>query len=232
MRPVPSTAAAEALYGPFVRGDRDLMEHFVSLSVEIGNLVPDCVGMSISLREEGVTLTLVATDAEVALFDAVQYADGGPCVDALDAEVVIANRRRLSIEAEWDLFTKVTHAQGVRSTLSMPVPSPPGPSLGLNLYASTTTAFDDHHAAIAELVGAEIGELARNADLRFSSRDRADLAPEILKLSTDLAAVAGRLSRDRGITDEEAHERLQQAAVRAGVPLSSLVASLLDVMES
>src|SRR3954469_11735525 len=44
--------------------------------------VPDCVGLSLSAPEHGAPLTPDATAEGVASMDAMQFLDGGPCVDA------------------------------------------------------------------------------------------------------------------------------------------------------
>jgi hypothetical protein len=44
-------------------------------------LVPELVGLSVGLLHHGLTFTLVASDSVAAALDAVQYLEGGPCVD-------------------------------------------------------------------------------------------------------------------------------------------------------
>ncbi len=230
MHPIVESAHADEYYGPFIWEDTDLVEHFVALSGEVRRLVPECAGMSISLRDHGVTITLVADSLRTAVLDAVQYVDGGPCTDALrDAHLVDA-QGRLSVEEQWQLFAEATRNNGVESTLSLPVIRERHAALGFNLYGSTATAFDGHHEALADLLGAWANGAVVDADLSFRTRELARSASAVLKEATELAVVAGLLSRSRGIAVGEAERRLRDAAERAAVPLSHLLTTMHEVL--
>jgi hypothetical protein len=226
MRPIPESDRADALYGPFMWRDVDLFERLQDVSGPVRELVPPCVGLSMSLREHGVTLTLVASEERIATMDAVQYVDGGPCVDALRDGVVIDAHDRPTLRHRWGLFADVTERNGIEATLSLPVPWEGEGVLGFNLYASTTDAFDGHHEELAELLGAWADGAVVDADLAFASRRVARQAPDLLRESTDLAVVSMLLARERGFGVEEAERRLREAAVRAAIPLTEL----LDIM--
>lgn len=230
MRPIPESDQADALYGPFMWRDVDLYERLQDVSVAVRELVPDCVGLSMSLRDHGVTLTLVASEERIAVMDAVQYADGGPCIDALQDGEVIDARDRPTLRHRWGLFSDVTERNGIEATLSLPVPWEGAGVLGFNLYASSPYAFDGRHEALAELLGAWAGGAVVDADLAFKSRRIARQAPEKLKESTEVAIVSMLLARERGLEIEEAERRLREAAVRASIPLLELLVIMRRIL--
>jgi hypothetical protein len=80
MEPVPETRAA--LQDLSAYGDVDLVECLQQTGKQVSRIVPECVGLSVSQLEDGLTFTLVASSAEIAALDATQYLDGGPCVDS------------------------------------------------------------------------------------------------------------------------------------------------------
>ncbi len=235
MRPIRESREADDRYGPFVWGDRDLVEKFVGLSTSVRQIVPTCVGMSLSLLEEGVTITLVASGEDVALLDAVQYVDGGPCLDSLSDSRDVISELRLTVRDDCRLFSSVTASRGIQSTLSLPVAAvvrggESSPVAGFNLYASTSFAFQHHRDELAALLGAWAPGAVADVDLDFRTRDVARLAPAILAESTNLAVAAGMLAADRQISQADAEDRLRKASVRAAVPLSSLIEALLPVL--
>ncbi len=230
MRPIRESTRADELYGPFMWGEVDLYDRFVAIGEQVHEIVPTCVGMSVSLREHGITLTLVASDEQISRLDAVQYVDGGPCVDALETGDVVADDERGTREDRGALFARASRRHDVSSTLSLPVPWERAGELGFNLYASASRAFDGLHEQLASLLGAWAGGAVTDADLRFDTRDLARQAPAVLQEAVDLAVVAGLLARARGLSAEDAAERLRQAATRAAVPLPYLLDLLRDVL--
>lgn len=86
MEPIPETVAAIEEFGKFY--DADLLAELQQRAEAVRELVPDLVGLSLASLDDGVGFTLVATDADVAVLDAIQYVGGGPCVDSLPGERV------------------------------------------------------------------------------------------------------------------------------------------------
>lgn len=230
MRPIDASVVADEQYGPFMWGDVDLFEHFVELSARVRRTVPECVGMSASLRGHGVTLTVVSSDDLVGALDAVQYVDGGPCVQSLADGQILDGNEQQNIEQEWLLFAEASKRSRIASTLSLPVPWEREGVLGFNLYASSATAFLGMHDELATMLGAWAGGAQVNTDLLFRTRALAELAPTILKEATVLAVLAGRLAHYLDMDVDEAQERLRTAAARAAVPLSTLLEILREVV--
>ena len=152
MEPIPESRELVEEYGPFVPGD--LLGQLRGLSARVRVLVPACVGLSVAMLDEGIALTLVATDDEIAALDAAQYLQGGPCVEAALTDQPIAVAHDAMVEHEWALFAAATAAAGIRSTLSLPVLDEGRVTGSVNLYAALPTAFDGRHEEVADVFGA------------------------------------------------------------------------------
>lgn len=232
MEPIDETQEAVDEYGPFSYRGGDLLQRLGALSEQVEHEVPTCVGLSLSLREVGATFTLVASDKHVAVLDAVQYVDGGPCVEAIDSGVPTAFLADPQTEPDrqWSLFSRAATTVGIRSTLSLPVLRGGLVSGGFNLYASSVGAFDGHHDMLAQVLGAWSGGAVTDADLGFASREVARRAPALLRVETRII-VAARLLERAGVSSHDAAEqRLRDAAVRAGVPLGAVVDTVIDLL--
>ena len=192
-------------------------------------MVPDLVALSLTMLHEGVTFTLVAPNRVVASLDASQYLDGGPCVQVVETspEPVETNMDDLLDERRWSLFAQASAATGVASSLSMPLRDGRGTVTGgINLYGSTPHAFAGQHDALALALGGSAQDIVTNADLGFSTLERARRAPTILKDQAQIDTAIGLLSARYDEDTDRAEQRLQRAATRAGIdPL--LVARVL-----
>jgi hypothetical protein len=211
----------------------DLIEH----GWRVRELVPDCVGLSLAAIERGVTLTLVASDREIALLDALQYLDTGPCVEAAHAPRVVTFERDQVLadadpdwESNWRVFAEATAAVGVRSTLTLPILVDAAAVGSINLYASTRRAFEGLHDQVAAIFLAWAPGAVSNADLSFATRDQARRAPQILREGIRADAAVGLLVAALDIDEREARRRLYDAAVRAGVAAAEVAEVILDLM--
>jgi hypothetical protein len=216
MKPVPETSKALRKLAPY--GDVDLAADLDRTARRVQALVPDCVGFSLSLLAEGLTFTLAATSEEIAALDAVQYLDGGPCVDAFAAGTVLSVPAIDVVdEAQWRLFALAGAAAGVVSTLSMPIQESGEVTGGVNLYAASSDAFVGHHEELAALFGAWAPGAVSNADLPFSTRMEATKAPERLEEQDRVNQATGVVMAAHRVDAGTARARLREAAARAGV---------------
>jgi GAF domain-containing protein len=216
MEPLPETD--EALDEYLEEDDEDLRATLGEMAREARRLVPSCVGLSLGLVRDGLTFTFVATAREIAAIDAAQYFDGGPCVDvAAGAEVKDLDIPDLLDEQRWSAFALASAAQGVRSTLSLPVLHRGNLIGGINLYAASTGAFHGKHEALAAALGATAEGAMSDADLDFRSRDLARLAPRTIAERRMVDVAVGILAARYHLGTGDAEQRLQSSAARAGV---------------
>jgi len=226
VEPLPETRAALSQLSPL--GDADLVSDLTSLAERARSLVPELVGVSLAVLREGLTFTFVATEERIAVLDAVQYLDGGPCVQAArnNQEVRIGDTDVLNEEA-WRMFAGAGAAAGIKATLSLPITENGKVVGGVNLYASEDHAFDGPHEALAGIFGAWAGGAVANADLSFSTRQQAMRAPATLEANTRIDTAVGFIIASQEVGAAEARRRLDDAAALAGVPPESIAEAIL-----
>lgn len=228
MEPIPETSAVVEEYGPFTTGDLDLAQELGASSERVREIVPECIGITMTSTRDGVSFTLVSSDEEVAVLDAIQYTVGGPCVESVAAEQVLAYTQDDFLgEAGWQLFAHATAAASIGSTLTLPIVVDGRVAGSINLYATTRDAFEGKHEQIAEIFGAWAPGAVINADLAFSTRTVAEQAPLVLHEQVRIQVALGILMKDQGLDVETARVRLYDAAHRAGVTVAMLAEELV-----
>jgi GAF domain-containing protein len=168
---------------------------------------------------------LVATAAEIAVLDGIQYMAGGPCVEGADSQGIRAiNRDDVLSEERWRLFSEATAARAVHSTLTLPVVTKDGVVGTVNLYAASERAFVGHHYALAEVFGAWAAGAVANADLSFTTRREAKVAPQRVREQHFVDVATGILAAQLRVDVDTARAHLHDAAFRAGAPCPALPA--------
>jgi hypothetical protein len=227
MEPIPEND--EALAELERLGDTELREDLAELTAEAKRQVPTLVGVSLTLLAEDLVLTYVASTREVAVMDAIQYVDGGPCIEAVDSDsTVVTESEALLDETRWQLFAQATAAAGVRSTLSIPFGREGVVTGGVNLYGAATTSFRGAEADLAKLFGGWAPDAVSNADLSFSTRLEAVRGPARLKGQAYVDQAIGLLVSARGLDPDSAEERLVRAAAQAGTSVAALARALVN----
>jgi GAF domain-containing protein len=216
VEPTPHTV--EALRELARQGELALGIELHAMASRVRAVVPELIGLSLGLVEDGVTLTLVASTEQIAALDAVQYLDGGPCVAAVDRrEPLDANIDELLDEGRWRLYAQSSAAAGVASSLSLPIMDADRVVGGVNLYGSTADAFSGRQKEVAEAVGSDAALAVSNADLSFWTMKQAMEAPARVRERGDINVALGIISESQGVNIPVARERLRNAAARAGI---------------
>ncbi len=210
----------------------DLLPHLTRLAEQARQLVPDLVGVSIAPIDRGITFTLVASAADIAALDAVQYLAGGPCVDAAHSAEVTEFDHGVLDESRWRLFAEATAARCVRSTLTLPVLSDDRVRCTVNLYAASARAFVGFHDQLAEVFGAWAHGAVANADLSFTTRKQAQAAPRRVRDQQVIDTATGITAALLGVDVEAAIAAMRDSAHRAGVSLLELARDILDARRS
>ena len=229
VEPLPETV--EALRELTRLGDETIARTLLRISRAVEGLVPEIVGVSLSLVEDELTFTMTATTGPVAQLDGMQYLGGGPCEETLKTGVAHAYRAGDVVDEDrWQLFARATAAAGVESTLSLPILRDGVVAAGVNLYASTSDAFDGHHEELAEACGAWAGGVVKNADLDFTTRFQAAETPDRLRDETLVDHAVGALMSRFGLSMDAAEARLRNAAQRAGISDAQMAQAILGLL--
>ncbi len=204
----------EALDEYLSLADPELERSLMTMGDSAARIIPECVGLSLTLYDEDLTFTLVAPSLPLADRAYLDPGRGGqPGLDDAQRAEVAAE---LLDEDRWALFARGSAAAGVASSLSLPVLERGRVVGGINLYASSSDAFTGHHGDLAFALGASASGAVTNSDLAFETRRRAEQAPQQLREQQALEVGVGILAAREGIDVEEARVRLCEAAARAG----------------
>ena len=219
MEPIPET---RALLDLLWTGDEDFESWLLTRAQRVASAIPGCVGISIGLRRPfDATFTFVVTDERLRLMDGAQYLVGGPCEEAIDQQEVLGVDA-LS-ESRWQLAALAGAAAGVSSSLSFPLRATGSEAIGsVNLYGSASDTFDGAARDVARLFGSAADEAVTNADLSMTGVDRARQSSLSVQDWAQVDIAVGVLAEREGLTVEHARERLEDAANRAGVPVTAL----------
>ena len=230
MQPLPEVEQAAGRLSALTDGV-ELLHGLEVLSEAALSLVPSLVGVSLTVVVDGEPFTVTATSQEIATLDAAQYLAGGPCLDAAGTD------RHRSVEDvldedRWQLYAHAAAAQGVRSSLSLPLGGAGGTTPGaINLYAGDVDAFRGKEHLLSEAFQTPADQFVANADLGFTTRDAARGLPRQLEVRDAVDRAVGVLCGTFGWSSREARERLGDAAGRADVPLDR-VAELVIALAS
>jgi GAF domain-containing protein len=225
----PTEESAQTIEAFARYGESGLPEMLADMGRRVQEIVPQIWGMSVTLRDGELTFTLVSSSAEAAALDGVQYAAGGPCVDAVDEgrEVRIEEIDGPMVEEEWRLFATASAAQGVRSTLSLPLTHDGSVVGGVNLYASAAEAFVGREEHLAAVFGTWASQSITNADMGFASRDRAEHGPTRVAEQSEIDVAVGIMMADQGLGPDQARARLIEAARRSGISPVSVARTIV-----
>lgn len=210
----------------------DLVDQLAVAAQRAEAIVPDLAGMSLALRAHDVTFTLVASTDEIATLDAVQYLSSGPCVEALeDGQGLATTEGGLFSEERWHALASAGAAFGIRSTVTFPI-THLGDVVGtLNLYGRSDESFFGKHEQLADALSAWAPGAVTNADLAFTTLQAARRAPEQLRQEALVDTATGVLAGQLGIDVDQARDRLDDAAVRAGIPVSDLAQAVIGLYQ-
>lgn len=232
MKPIPQTTQAVEEFGPFAQ-EGTLLDELNDKAAQVLVFVPDCVGLSVASISDGVTFTLVASDLQIGVLDALQYLFGGPCVAGVEGEQVLAySREELFDETDWQMFAQGTAASGVASTLSLPILADMKVVGSVNLYGGSNNAFTGHHEELARIFDAWAPGAVTNADLSFRTRQTAEQAPEHLRGAVRIEMAVGILAGREALAPAVARKLLQDSARRAGVTTAQLAETYIGLTGS
>lgn len=209
MKPLPETNAALNEY--MGASDTAELTQLMRLGRQAKYMVPELVGLSLTVLEEDLTFTLVAADPwPSAVLDPATKAAPPPSETVGYAADVLDEQR-------WRVLATAGANHGVASSLTMPVLDGDRAVVGVDLYASTPDAFEGHHEELAQAFGASRTGIVSNADLSFASRLRALEAPGRLQDQNDVEVCMGHLAATHDLDLEEARRLILHVAARAGV---------------
>jgi GAF domain-containing protein len=230
LEPLPETR--QALTELAAEDGNEIASTLYTMGARVKEIAPECVGLSLSIVEDGLTFTLMATEDEMAILDAIQYLDGGPCVEAAERETYVEVREINPMDEEnWSMFARASAHAGVASSLSLPLLEKGRLVGGVNIYGSTPDAFHGRHEAVATALNASAEGAVADADLQFRTRAQAAEAPHRLEELRHIDIAVGIIAASHRVSTASARERLKQAALRAGISEAQTARAVRNLRE-
>jgi GAF domain-containing protein len=211
-----------------VLADRELSEVLTEITRIARRAMPSVEAASITLIKGEEPFT-AAYDGQMALdADELQYERGyGPCMDAGRAgQILLVDDMRR--EQRWPDYAQQAAANGVLSSLSVPLPFQ-GVTIGaLNTYARQPQVFDDSDVELAEEVAAWVAVAVGNAEASARiSQDLAELRTVMMSRAL-IEQAKGILMERHKIKEDEAFTVLTRASQQTNKKLRDLAAELVQ----
>ena len=220
------TALHQALAG-VVLGGRGLAEVLTEIVAVAHREMPGSEASSITLIRRDIPFT-AAFDGQMAMdADELQYQRGyGPCVDAGRAgQVFIVEDMRH--EERWPDYARHVADQGVRSSLSVPLPFQ-GVTVGaLNNYATTPGAFGETDVAVGQEVAAWVALAVGNADLMARTVDELAGMRAAMESRAVIEQAKGILMERHKFTEDQAFTQLTRASQNTNIKLRDVADRLV-----
>jgi len=193
--------------------------------------VPGGAVAGLSLPSDGSAQTPIYTDQRARVVDQAQYDHGdGPCLRALRTGEVVAITDT-STDARWRWFGEIAIAQGIRSTISLPldVAGNRDEVIGaLNLYSETPERFDAEIVRALESFAQQAAILAANARAYWGAVELAEQLQRAMESRATIEQAKGILIARTGGTAEEAFALLVRASQRENRKLREIAAEVVE----
>ena len=194
-------------------GRLQLSEHSLdSVMQKIAEIAARVVGgadaVSVTLVR-GEHPSTVASTANIAVeLDERQYERGfGPCLVAAEG-VEVVEIPDMATEERFREFGQIAVEQGVRSSLTVPVPVQPPVFGALNMYSYESGAFDEEDREVAATLASYASVALANMHLFDSTRALAEQMENAMRSRAVIEQAKGVLMGRHGCSSDQAFDRL------------------------
>jgi GAF domain-containing protein len=210
-----------------VVADRELGDVLTEITGIARRAMPSVEAASVTLIRGEKPFT-AAYDGQMALeADELQYERGyGPCVDSgLAGQMFLVDDMRS--EPRWPDYAQRVVAQGVLSSLSVPLPFQ-GATIGaLNTYTSQPMVFDDSDVELAHEVAAWVAIAIGNAEAAARTSDDLIQLRTVMMTRACIEQAKGILMERHKIKEDEAFTILTHASQRTNTKLRDVASELV-----
>ncbi|MDT0274338.1 GAF and ANTAR domain-containing protein [Blastococcus sp. DSM 46792] len=211
-----------------VLADRALEEVLTDLTLIAARGIPGAESASTTLLRGEKPFTAAYSGEMALLADELQYAEGyGPCMDAGRGGVVLRIDDTVT-EERWPAYVSRVREQGVRSSLSVPLPYQGNVVGALNVYSSKPEAFVSPESLSA---GRDVAEAIAVAVVNAVAHHRLSEQARNMQLAMESRAVIeqakGVLMAQRRVNAEEAFEILRDASQRYNRKLRDIAVGIV-----
>ena len=190
-------------------------------------LLTNCAAASVTLIERGKPTTVSSTSDAAVAVDLAQYeADDGPCLTAAREECVIPVDD-INHDQRWIKFRDEALAQGLFSSLSLPLFLGGDIQGGLNIYGAEPGAFSEDDERVANAFAAQASVVVANAHAYWTSFDATHNLTIALASRAVIEQAKGVLITQHGDSDDEAFAELRRLSQRANRKLRDVAVDVV-----
>jgi GAF domain-containing protein len=208
----------------------DVEDFLQEMAVLAAARVADGASCGITLRPGGRATTVASSDELAARVDEVQYGiEKGPCLHAMRTGEVVSVPDTAG-EPRWSGFEQQAAAQGVASSLSIPLTAD-GLHIGaLNLYAPVAGAFGEVEARRAERFAATASGALSLAVRQAQQTDLTEQLRAALASRAVIDQALGILMAQERCSATRAFEILRAASQHRNVKLREVAAGIVTAV--
>ena len=201
---------------------RDLAEVLAEITTIARRAMPGSEACSITLIRDDEPFT-AAHDGQMALdADELQYQRGyGPCVDAGRSGQLFMVED-MAVEQRWSEYGPHAAAQGVGSSLSLPLPFQAAAIGALNNYSTRRDGFGEEDVRMGEEVASWVALAVATASAASSMADEAANMRVAMITRGTIEQAKGILMERYKITADQAFSLLSKASQHTGLKLRDL----------
>ena len=212
-----------------VLADRGLEQVLTEITGIAARGVPGAEAVSTTMLRGEKPFTAAYSGEMAIKADELQYAeDSGPCMDAGRGGVVLRIDDMLA-ETRWPRYVARVRGEGVRSSLSVPLPYQGNYIGALNIYSSLPAAFASAESLNA---GRDVAEAIAVAVVNADAHNRLGEQARNLQLAMETRAVIeqakGVLMAQRRVDAEAAFEILRDASQRYNRKLRDIAVGIVE----
>lgn len=208
--------------------EADDVTEFLQQAVSLAAAVVPAAACSITMRRDRQLLTAASSHPLALAVDEIQYGRGqGPCLEAFHT----GTRRtvpNLPEDERWPAYRPYAVAEGVRSSLSLPL-MVEGRALGaLNLYGTSLSQFDGPPTGRAEAFARQIVTTMRIVMHRARQIELERQLREALASRAMIDQAIGMIAGRQDISTAAAFAILQEASQRRNVKLHAVAQEVIQ----
>ncbi len=197
-----------------------------SVTTLAAHSLPGCDAASVSLVRNGRTTTPVSSAAFAREVDQSQYDTGqGPCLSAIETAQVV--RVDSFPDGRWPEFAARASAQGVGSSLSVPLAVGDDVIGALNLYSTRREAFGGQEEQ-ALMFGRQASVTLANAHALRRAEDLAQQLSQALENRDVIGQAKGIIMAAQNLSSDDAFDVLRRASQRANRKLHDVAREIVQ----
>jgi GAF domain-containing protein len=224
--PIDPTGAVAELYR-VVGSEQELTKTLQDVVALTKRRIPGADEVSITLVRHENAHTVAATGLLAVRLDEMQYEQGfGPCLDAgrLNEKQHIEDA---TVEDRWPAYVSKARRQGLRSSLSVPLPVESYLVGALNVYSVTPYAFDPETVRLGGALAAHITAALTHAESAGGQRDRVANLEQALESQAVINQAKGIIMVQQKCSADAAFTLLRKLSMDNNIRLYDLAASLV-----